>query len=57
MVKIRLRRLGAKKAPFYRVVVADKRRGANFRLRRGAPHSSLSHLKNERAAPPRSMCR
>lgn len=25
MVKIRLRRLGAKKAPFYRVVVADQR--------------------------------
>ena len=25
MVKIRLRRLGAKKAPFYRVVVADER--------------------------------
>ena len=25
MVKIRLRRLGAKKAPFYRVVVADSR--------------------------------
>ena len=25
MVKIRVRRLGAKKAPFYRVVVADSR--------------------------------
>ena len=25
MVKIRLRRMGAKKAPFYRVVVADER--------------------------------
>ena len=25
MVKIRLKRLGAKKAPFYRVVVADSR--------------------------------
>ena len=25
MVKIRLRRMGAKKAPFYRVVVADNR--------------------------------
>ncbi|MEG2570049.1 MAG: 30S ribosomal protein S16 [Clostridia bacterium] len=25
MVKLRLRRLGAKKAPFYRVVVADSR--------------------------------
>ena len=26
MVKIRLRRMGAHKAPFYRVVVADQRR-------------------------------
>ena len=25
MVKIRLKRMGAKKAPFYRVVVADSR--------------------------------
>ena len=25
MVKIRLRRIGAKKAPFYRIVVADSR--------------------------------
>lgn len=25
MVKIRLRRMGAKKAPFYRIVVADSR--------------------------------
>ncbi len=25
MVKIRLRRMGAKKAPFYRIVVADER--------------------------------
>ena len=25
MIKIRLRRMGAKKAPFYRVVVADSR--------------------------------
>jgi small subunit ribosomal protein S16 len=25
MVKIRLRRLGAKKAPFYRIIVADSR--------------------------------
>ena len=28
MVKIRLRRMGAKKAPFYRVVVADSLRGS-----------------------------
>ena len=27
MVKIRLRRMGAKKAPYYRVVVADSRDG------------------------------
>ncbi len=25
MVRIRLRRMGAKKSPFYRIVVADKR--------------------------------
>ena len=25
MVKIRLRRMGAKKAPFYRIIVADSR--------------------------------
>ena len=32
MVKIRLRRIGAKKAPFYRIVVADSRypRDARF---------------------------
>ena len=32
MVKIRLRRMGAKKAPFYRIVVADSRapRGGAF---------------------------
>ena len=31
-VKIRLRRMGAKKAPFYRIVVADSRypRGGRF---------------------------
>ena len=28
-VKIRLRRMGAKKAPFYRVVVADSRNARN----------------------------
>ena len=30
-VKIRLRRMGAKKAPFYRVVVADSRYPRNER--------------------------
>jgi len=32
MVKIRLRRMGAKKAPYYRIVVADSRypRGGRF---------------------------
>ena len=32
MLKIRLRRMGAKKAPFYRIVVADSRapRGGAF---------------------------
>ena len=32
MVKIRLRRMGAKKAPFYRVVVADSRFARNLLL-------------------------
>ena len=32
MVKIRLRRMGAKKAPFYRVVVADSRRARDGRF-------------------------
>lgn len=32
MVKIRLRRMGAKKAPFYRIVVADERYPRNGRF-------------------------
>ena len=32
MVKIRLRRMGAKKAPFYRVVVADSRNARDGRF-------------------------
>ncbi|MGN1081514.1 MAG: 30S ribosomal protein S16 [Acutalibacteraceae bacterium] len=32
MVKIRLRRIGAKKAPFYRIVVADSRYPRNGRF-------------------------
>ena len=32
MVKIRLRRLGAKKAPFYRIVVADSRNARDGRF-------------------------
>jgi len=32
MVKIRLRRVGAKKAPFYRVIVADSRYPRNGRF-------------------------
>ena len=32
MVKIRLRRMGAKKAPFYRIVVADSRYANNGRF-------------------------
>ena len=31
MVKIRLKRLGQKKAPFYRIVVADERSPRNGR--------------------------
>ena len=32
MVKIRLRRMGQKKAPFYRIVVADSRNARNGRF-------------------------
>ncbi len=32
MVKIRLHRMGAKKAPYYRVVVADSRRSRDGRF-------------------------
>ncbi|MBQ0134449.1 MAG: 30S ribosomal protein S16 [Clostridiales bacterium] len=32
MVKIRLRRMGAKKAPFYRVLVADSRNARDGRF-------------------------
>ena len=32
MLKIRLRRMGAKKAPFYRIVVADSRYPRNGRF-------------------------
>ena len=38
MVKIRLRRMGAKKAPFYRVVVADSRYPPGRPLHRGDRH-------------------
>ena len=34
-VKIRLRRMGAKKAPFYRVVVADSRYPQRWSFHRG----------------------
>lgn len=33
MLKIRLRRMGAKKAPFYRIVVADSRAPPRRRFR------------------------
>lgn len=35
MVKIRLRRVGAKKAPYYRIVVADSRFSRDGRFCRG----------------------
>ena len=38
MVKIRLRRMGAKKAPFYRIVVADQRS-----RRDGAPIEEIGY--------------
>ena len=57
-VKIRLRRMGAKKAPFYRVVVADSRfpRDGRFieeigylRPDQGAPLLSRSTLRRRRS--------
>lgn len=38
MVKIRLRRMGAKKAPYYRIIVADSRARATGRcIERSTP--------------------
>ena len=55
MVKIRLRRLGAKKAPFYRVVVADSRfpRDGRFIEEIGTynPASPLLRSRSTRSAP------
>ena len=46
MVKIRLRRMGAKKAPFYRIVVADSRypRDGRFIEEIGTYNLSLIHI-------------
>lgn len=38
MVKIRLRRMGAKKSPFYRIVVADSRYPRRWPFHRTAGH-------------------
>ena len=47
MVKIRLRRMGAKKAPYYRVVVADSRypRDGRFIEEIGTPCVSPAEIK------------
>ena len=58
MVKIRLRRLGAKKSPFYRVVVADSRFARDGRFieksapmtRRRSPPCSDRRRKGEAVA-------
>ena len=55
MLKIRLRRMGAKKAPFYRIVVADSRSprdGAFVEIGYYNPTSDPAELKvdNEKAA-------
>ena len=47
-VKIRLRRVGAKKAPFYRVVVADSRFPRDARLLRRISVISSTPLKSPR---------
>ena len=43
-VKIRLRRMGAKKAPFYRIVVADSRYPRDGRFIEGATMTQLRNL-------------
>ena len=54
MLKIRLRRMGAKKAPFYRIVVADSRspRDGAFVEEIGYynPTSDPAEVDNEKAA-------
>ena len=45
MVKIRLRRMGAKKAPFYRVVVADSRYPRDGRFIEENPCESPAEIK------------
>ncbi|MDR0671389.1 MAG: 30S ribosomal protein S16 [Oscillospiraceae bacterium] len=55
MVKLRLRRMGAKKAPFYRIVVADSRypRDGRFIEEIGTydplKHPAEIHVNGERA--------
>ena len=44
MVKIRLRRMGAKKAPFYRVVVADSRYPRDGRFIEAQPTDTVRDL-------------
>ena len=54
MVRIRLRRMGAKKAPFYRIVVADQQspRDGRFIEIVGTydPHGTKVEVKNDRIA-------
>ena len=49
-VKIRLRRMGAKKAPFYRVVVADSRSPRNGRFIEEIGYYTIRLLINSTAA-------
>ena len=53
MVKIRLRRMGAKKAPFYRVVVADSRypRDGRFIEEIGTYNPRPAHSPPTRSVP------
>ena len=44
MLKIRLRRMGAKKAPFYRIVVADSRAPRNGAFVEVLPHFQFQTL-------------
>ena len=42
MIKIRLKRMGAKKAPFYRVVVADSRSPRDGKVMEAYHNSKVS---------------
>ena len=56
MVKIRLRRMGAKKAPFYRIVVADSRSPRDGRcIEEIGTYNPLTHPATVTVAPEKAQ--